>query len=77
MNSASVNLHSYYSSYVFLHNLRGSIWINFGFGWLNIGYFSIIQALVGVLRGANWVSRVSLRVSVSFGVSHQELERVH
>lgn len=53
MNNASVNLHSYYSSYVFLHNLRGSIWINFGFGWLNIGYFSIIQALVGVLRGAN------------------------
>lgn len=43
--------------YTILHSL---IWVNFGFGWLNFGYFSIIQALVGVLGGTNWVSRVSL-----------------
>ena len=59
MNSASISLHSYYSSYAFLQFYMVQYgWI--GFGWLNFGYFSVIQALVGVLRGANWVSRVSL-----------------
>ena len=29
MNSISVNLHDYYSNYVFLHNLHDLIWVNF------------------------------------------------
>ena len=51
MNNNSVNLYCYSSDYVFLHNFTWSkIWVKVGLSWLKCGIFSIILALMRVLK---------------------------
>ena len=51
MNNDSVNLYCYYSDYVFLHNFTWfKIWVKVGLSWLKYGIFSIILALMRVLK---------------------------
>ena len=51
MNNGSVNLYCYCSDYVFLHNFTWfKIWVKVGLSWLKCGIFSIILALMQVLK---------------------------
>ena len=51
MNNDSVNLYCYCSDYVFLHNFTWfKIWVKVGLNWLKRGIFSIILALMRVLK---------------------------
>ena len=51
MNNDSVNLYCYCSDRVFLHNFTWfKIWVKVGLSWLKCRIFSIILALMRVLK---------------------------
>ena len=51
MNNDSVNLYYYCSDCIFLHNFTWfKIWVKVGLSWLKCGIFSIILALMRVLK---------------------------
>ena len=51
MNNDSVNLYCYCSDCVFLHNFTWfKIWVKVRLSWLKCGIFSIILALMRVLK---------------------------